>query len=95
MTTTPKQEERDARRRQRRFDKLQRGRQAALEKQARSMLATIIREEMARPRASRCRCGITPRTTKAELAALGEGCTHESHGFICPTLDGIRRRAKL
>jgi hypothetical protein len=30
--------------------------------------------------------------TVADLSALGEGCTHRSQGYICPTLDAVRRR---
>lgn len=85
-TTTPRDEERAARERLR---QLERARKAAARKhQAR--LAAIIREELARPRARSCRCGLTARTTQADLAALGAGCT--AGRWVCPTLDAVRRR---
>jgi hypothetical protein len=88
--TTPQEEERAARKRQRDLDKLRKGAEHAREREAGTKLAGIIRDELARNRA--CRCGITPRTTWAQIQALGEGCTHRYNGYICPTLDAIRRR---
>jgi hypothetical protein len=87
---TPLEEERAARKRQRDRDRLQQGAERHREQEARTKLAGIICDELARNRG--CRCGITPRTTLAEIAALGEGCTHRYNGYICPTLDAIRRR---
>ncbi len=37
-----------------------------------------------------CRCPITPDSTLRDLVALGAGCT--AGRWVCPTLDGIRRR---
>lgn len=90
VTATPREEERAARERQRRLDRMRKGAERAREKEARTKLAGIIREELARNRG--CECGITPRTTWAEIMALGEGCTHRYNGYVCPTLDAIRRR---
>lgn len=88
----PREEERAAREKQRQLDKLQRAAERERERAARSRLAGIIREELAARRIPRCRCGISTRTTAAELRELREGCTHATLGFICPTLDAIRRR---
>lgn len=52
--------------------------------------AQIIEEELARPRTEPCACPITPRSTPAQLRALGAGCT--AGRWVCPTLDAIRRR---
>lgn len=93
MTTTPLEEEREARKRQRDLDRLQEGAARAREKEATTKLAGIIREELDRNRG--CRCGITPRTTLPQIMALGAGCTAGSHGqggWVCTTLDAIRRR---
>lgn len=95
LTATPAEEERAARERQRRLDKLQREAARARAREERSKRATVIREELARPQARRCRCGITTRTTREELDALAEGCTGSvrgGRGYICPVLDAIRRR---
>jgi len=89
-TTTPRDEERAARKQQRDRDKLQAGAARAREAEARTKLAGIIRDELARNRG--CTCGITTRTTLTQIAELGEGCTHKYNGYICPTLDAIRRR---
>ena len=91
MTATdPREEERAAREKHRQLDRARRKAQSKREKETQSKLAGIVRDELARPRARACRCGITPRTTRAELAALGAGCT--SGRWVCPTLDAIRRR---
>jgi hypothetical protein len=90
--TTPYEEERAARKRQRDLDRLQEGAARAREKEVSTKLAGVIREELARNRS--CRCGITPRTTLTQIMALGAGCTagRYSGGWVCPTLDAIRRR---
>jgi hypothetical protein len=85
-TSTAHREERIARQRLRSLERA-RAKQAAAKARKR---ANVIREELARPRAKECRCGITPRTTAAELRALGAGCT--AGRWVCPTLDAIRRR---
>jgi hypothetical protein len=90
VATDPRQEEREARAHQRRLAKLQQGAQKKREAEERSRRAEIIREELAKPRARACRCGITPRTTPAQLLALGSGCT--AGRWVCPVLDAIRRR---
>jgi len=87
---TVRDEERAARDRARRLAKLQRARAEAVEREQRSTRAAIIREELARERSPRCQCGITTRTTPAQLHALGAGCT--AGRWVCPTLDAIRRR---
>ena len=92
MTTT-QEEEREARKKQRDLDRLQQGAARAREKEATTKLAGIIREELARNQS--CQCGITTRTTLAQIMALGAGCTAGSHGrggYVCPALDAIRRR---
>ena len=63
---------------------------AAKAKLAARRRATVIREELARPRAKECRCPITPDSTLQDLHALGAGCT--AGRWVCPTLDAIRRR---
>ena len=90
--TTPLEEERAARKKQRDLDRLQQGAAAAREKETSTKLATIIRDELAHNRG--CQCGITPRTTLAQIMALGAGCTAGRYGggWVCPTLDAIRRR---
>jgi hypothetical protein len=88
--TTPLEEERAAREQHRQLARARREAQSKREQEASSKLATIIREEMSRPRARACRCGITVRTTRAQLAAMGAGCT--AGRWVCPCLDAIRRR---
>jgi hypothetical protein len=88
--SSPQEEERAARKRQRDLDKMQKGAEVAREQEKRTKLAGIIGDELARNRG--CQCGITWRTTWAEIQTLGEGCTHRYNGYICPTLDAIRRR---
>lgn len=50
--------------------------------------AKVIQSVLENPRASSCRCGLTPQTTPAEIRALNGGCTI---AFVCPTLDAVRR----
>jgi hypothetical protein len=90
VATDPRAEERAAREQQRHLERMRREAERKREQEASSKLATIIREEMARPRARACRCGITPRTTRAQLDAMGAGCT--AGRWVCPCLDAIRRR---
>lgn len=91
MTTTPHEEERAAREQLKQLERARREAARVREKEAGSKLSNIIREELARPRARNCRCGITPRMTRAQIDALGSGCT--AGRWICGTLDAIRRRA--
>jgi hypothetical protein len=88
--TTPQDEERAARERHRQLARARKEAARKRQKESQGKLATIIREELAKPRARHCRCGLTPRTTRAQLAALGAGCT--AGRWICPVLDAIRRR---
>jgi hypothetical protein len=91
--STPRDEERVARKKQRDLDKLHEGAAKAREHEQGTKLAGVIRDELARNRS--CRCPITPRSTLNEIMALGAGCTaglHGHGGYICPTLDAIRRR---
>lgn len=93
--TTPLEEERAARGRHRQLTRARKAAERKRAKEAQSKLATIIRDELAKPRARSCSCGLTPRTTQAELAALGAGCTAGRNGragYVCPTLDAVRRR---
>jgi len=86
----PREEERDAKKQER---QLERARAAAADKretEARTKLGNIIREEMQLPRWKHCKCGITLRTTRAEIDAMGAGCT--AGRWVCPTLDAIRRK---
>jgi hypothetical protein len=88
--TTPQEEERAARRQQRQLDRARKEAARKREKEAQGKLAVIIREELAKPRARECRCGLTPRITREQLAALGAGCT--AGRWVCPVLDTVRRR---
>jgi len=90
LMTTPQEEERAARAQQRQLERARKEATRKREREAQSKLATIIREEMAKPRAKECRCGLTTRTTRAQLAALGAGCT--AGRWVCPVLDTVRRR---
>lgn len=86
----PRTEEREARELARRLERATRASVAQREREARSRVAAVIREELGKPRAKGCRCGITTRTTRAQLWALGAGCT--AGRWVCPVLDTIRRR---
>jgi hypothetical protein len=91
MTTTdPRAEEQAARARHRQLERARKEAKRKRDNEASTKLQGIIREEMARPRARACRCGITTRTTRAELDALGAGCT--AGRWVCETLAAIRRR---
>lgn len=89
VTTTPQEEERAAREQYRQLEKARKAAARQREKDG-TKLANIIRDELSRPRARRCRCGITPRMTRVQLDALGAGCT--AGRWVCSTLDAIRRR---
>ena len=86
LDTTPRTEERAARQRIRAIRRAR----AAKAKADAGRRATVIREELARPRAKGCRCPITADSTLEDLLALGAGCT--AGQWVCPTLDAIRRR---
>lgn len=83
-------EEREARERQRKAERALALAHKANAKIARRRRADVIRAELAKPRAARCACGITPRMSIAELMELGSGCTGGM--YVCPTLDAIRRQ---
>lgn len=84
----PREEERQARQRERTLEKARREAARRREREARSTRAEIIREEKARR--PDCRCPITVYSTPAQLRELGAGCT--SGRWVCPCLDAIRRR---
>jgi len=86
LDTTPRTEERAARKRVRAIRRAR----AAKAKADATRRAAVICEELARPRAKECRCPITPDSTVEDLLALGAGCT--AGRWVCPTLDAIRRR---
>ena len=86
LDTTPHDEEQVARERMRAIRRAR----AAKAKADAGRRATVIREELGRPRAKGCRCPITPSSTLEDLLALGAGCT--GGRWVCPTLDAIRRR---
>jgi hypothetical protein len=85
-STTPKNEEHAARDR---LKAIERARAANAKASARRR-ADVIRDELTRPRAKDCRCPITPASTLEEVRALEAGCT--AGRWVCPTLDGVRRR---
>lgn len=89
--TTPQEEERAARQQHRQLERARKEAARQRDKAAQGKLAQIIREVLAQPRARECRCGITPRMTRAQIDALGAGCT--AGRWVCPVLDTIRRRA--
>jgi len=89
-TTTPRDEERAARKRQRDLDRMHAGAARAREQETQGKLATVIAEELVRPRDGQCRCGLTKRTTIAQIMAMGAGCT--AGQWVCPVLDAVRRR---
>lgn len=88
--TTPREEERAAREQHRQLERARKEAARKRAKESQGKLADIIRDELAKPRAKGCRCGLTPRTTRAQLAALGAGCT--AGRWVCPVLDTVRRR---
>lgn len=93
VTGTAREEERAARERQRHLDRMHKAAQDKRAKERGAKLRAIIREELARKRG--CRCGITPATSMSEIMALGAGCTAGTlghAGYVCPTVDAIRRR---
>lgn len=89
-TDTVRDEERAARQAHREQQRRQRDRNRDRDKAQQTTLAQVIREELDRPRARNCTCGISTRTTKNELMAMGAGCT--AGQYVCPVLDAIRRR---
>jgi hypothetical protein len=88
MTTsvTPKNEERAARDRLKAIERAP----AVNAKASVRRRADVTRDELARQRARDCRCPIMPHSTPEQLHALGAGCT--AGRWVCPTLDGMRRR---
>lgn len=66
--------------------KMHRARQAAIARAKRDALRTAIAETAH----MHCTCGLNSRTTRADLDALGGGCTMPS--WACPRLDAVRRR---
>ena len=66
--------------------KMHRARQAAIARAKREQLRSAISETAH----LHCRCGLNKRTTRADLDALGGGCTMPA--YCCPRLDAVRRR---
>lgn len=85
-SSTPQSEERAARQRLRTIRRAR----AAKAKADAGRRATVIRVELARPRAKERRSPITSASTLTDLVVLGSGCT--AGRWVCPTLDAIRRR---
>jgi hypothetical protein len=93
----PRAEERAARARYRRGQRLARARaRAAKQAWQQRLRAAIAESAKDHPR---CRCELRPDTTREQLAALGAGCTASRHlgdvGWVCPRLDHVRRRLGL
>jgi hypothetical protein len=85
-STTPRGEERDARKRQQTLERAPAGKARADQRRR----AQVIGDQLASPAAKDCQCPITPSSTNAQLRALGAGCT--AGRWVYPTLDAIRRR---
>jgi hypothetical protein len=90
----PRAEERAARARYRRGQRLARARAQAAKRAWRHRLRTAIAES-AKAHPS-CRCELRANMTREELVDLGAGCTASRDvgdiGWVCPRLDAIRRR---
>lgn len=64
--------------------------QAQIDQAIREVSASTIRDNCS------CIVKMGPGTTQEEIRALGIGCTAKDHGrWVCPSLDAVRRRAKL
>lgn len=55
--------------------------------------ASVIAAILEAPRASGCRCRLSPTSTPAQIRTLGGGCTMPS--FVCPILDTVRRQLNI
>jgi hypothetical protein len=93
----PRAEERAARARYRRGQRLARARARAAKQAWRRRLRALITESArAHPR---CHCDLRADMTREELIGLGAGCTASRHlgdvGWVCPRLDHVRRRLGL
>jgi hypothetical protein len=90
-------EERAAHERYRRGQRLARDRARAVERAWKRRLRILIAES-ARDH-PRCRCALHANMTRADLVALGAGCTASRHvgdiGWVCPRLNHVRRRLGL
>ena len=66
--------------------------------QAQEHLDDVIARVLAKPRAQRCGCGLHEGISRAQIRGLGAGCTAATPhrlGWVCPTLDAVRRGAGL
>jgi hypothetical protein len=93
----PRAEERAARARYRRGQRLARARaRAAKQAWRRRLKAAIADSAKDHPR---CRCELRPDMSREQLVGLGAGCTASKHladvGWVCPRLDHVRRRLGL
>jgi hypothetical protein len=79
-------EERAARERARRLEKMHRARAAAVLEERRRRIRELVRESKRTHPA--CSCRIPASITDAELLELGAGCTGT---WVCPVLDRVRR----
>lgn len=64
--------------------------QAQREEEGKGRLGRVIDEELSRPAAKHCRCGLHNKMTLAEVMGMGSGCT--AGRWVCPILDAVRRR---
>jgi hypothetical protein len=93
----PRAEERAARVRYRRGQRLARARARAAKLAWRRRLGRLIAASAkAHPR---CRCELRADMTREQLIGLGAGCTASRYlgdvGWVCPRLDHVRRRLGL
>lgn len=88
MMTTPYEEERAARQRERQLQRARKQAERQRRRQTNAKLQAVIAEEVGRGRG--CHCPFTAHTTMDDIMAMGSGCT--AGLWICPTLDAIRRR---
>ena len=87
MALDPREEERQAREHLRRVQKAQR----AAAQQRESEYARRLREAATETRAAhpRCRCDFRGVRSRDALREMGAGCTEF---YVCPRLEGVRRR---
>lgn len=84
--TTPRQEEREARELHRRMERMRR----QAERKRETDWQRRLREALAEIPKGTCRCNLRGVHSRGDLYALGGGCT--APNFVCPRLDGVRRR---
>ena len=93
----PRAEERAARARYRRGQRLARARARAARRAWQRRLRALIAESASDH--PRCRCDLRTDMTRDELVGLGAGCTASRYlgeiGWVCPRLDRVRRRLGL